>query len=46
MQLLTGPGLPGAYGLGSERNLAQFAAFSGIDYENRVIGDPFNGMLC
>ena len=46
MRLLSGPGLPGAYGLGSERTLAQFAALSGIDYENRVIGDPFNGMLC
>ncbi|WP_082551805.1 GlcNAc-transferase family protein [Massilia sp. Root351] len=45
-RLLCGDGLPGAYGLGSERTLAQYAAFSGIDYRNGTVSDPFHGQLC
>ena len=45
-RLLMGDGLPGAYGLGSARTLAQYAELSGIDYANCRIGDPFDGKLC
>lgn len=45
-RLLCGDGLPGAYGLGSERNMAQFAAMSGIDYRSGAVADPFHGQLC
>jgi hypothetical protein len=45
-RLLCGDGLPGAYGLGTVRTMEQFAAFSGINYRLRQIGDPFNGQLC
>lgn len=40
-RLLCGDGLPGAYGLGTVRTLADFAAFSGIDYRNMTVTDPF-----
>lgn len=40
-RLLCGDGLPGAYGLGTVRTLDEFAAFSGIDYRNKTITDPF-----
>ncbi|MES2263554.1 MAG: GlcNAc-transferase family protein [Pseudomonadota bacterium] len=45
-RLLCGDGLPGAYGLGNARTLEQFSAFSGIDYRQRQISDPFGGQLC
>lgn len=45
-RLLMGDGLPGAYGLGSVRTLAQFSELSGIDYANQRISDPFGGKLC
>jgi len=45
-RLLMGDGLPGAYGLGSARTMAQYAELSGIDYANCSIGDPFDGKLC
>lgn len=45
-RLLCGDGLGGAYGLGTERSLAQFMAFSGIDYRNRSVVDPYPGQLC
>lgn len=45
-RLLRGEGLAGGYGLGSERTLAQFAAFSGIDYRNSVVTEPYEGLLC
>jgi glycosyltransferase involved in cell wall biosynthesis len=45
-RLLMGDGLPGAYGLGSVRTLAQFAELSGIDYARQTISDPFDGQLC
>ncbi len=44
-ELLCGDGLPGAYGLGSERSLADYARLSGIDYAARTISDPFKGTL-
>jgi hypothetical protein len=44
-RLLCGDGLPGAYGLGGVRTMAQFAAFSGIDYRAGRISDPFDGQL-
>lgn len=44
-RLLMGDGLPGAYGLGSVRTMAQFRALSGIDYANQTISDPFDGQL-
>lgn len=44
-RLLMGDGLPGAYGLGSVRTLAQFAELSGIDYARQTISDPFGGQL-
>lgn len=45
-RLLCGDGLPGAYGLGGERGMAQFAAMSGIDYHSGTVSDPFHGQLC
>ncbi len=45
-RLLCGDGLPGAYGLGTVRTMEQFAVFSGINYRQRQISDPFNGQLC
>jgi glycosyltransferase involved in cell wall biosynthesis len=45
-RLLMGDGLPGAYGLGSARTMAQYAELSGIDYANKTISDPFGGKLC
>jgi hypothetical protein len=45
-QLLCGDGLPGAYGLGSERTLDQFMSFSGIDYRQRTVKDLYQGRLC
>jgi hypothetical protein len=45
-RLLMGDGLPGAYGLGSARTMAQYAELSGIDYEKHSISDPFGGKLC
>lgn len=45
-RLLCGDGLPGAYGLGGTRTLDEFMAFSGVDYRQKVITDPFNGALC
>lgn len=45
MQLLCGDGLPGAYGLGQERSLDEFIAFSGIDYKRKVIGERYEGLL-
>ncbi|MGZ5200245.1 MAG: GlcNAc-transferase family protein [Telluria sp.] len=45
-RLLMGDGLPGAYGLGSARTMAQFAELSGIDYAKHTISDPFGGKLC
>ncbi len=45
-RLLMGDGLPGAYGLGSVRTLAQYSELSGIDYANQKISDPFGGKLC
>jgi glycosyltransferase involved in cell wall biosynthesis len=45
-RLLMGDGLPGAYGLGTARTLAQFHELSGIDYANHTITDPFDGKLC
>lgn len=44
-QLLCGEGLPGAFGVGTERSLAAFMELSGIDYKNAVIADPFGGQL-
>ncbi|MES2128833.1 MAG: GlcNAc-transferase family protein [Pseudomonadota bacterium] len=45
-RLLCGDGLPGTYGLGTARTLADFAAFCGIDYQQKTVSDPFGGMLC
>jgi hypothetical protein len=45
-RLLAGDGLPGAYGLGSERTMEQYVSLSGIDYRTGTISDPFNGQLC
>jgi glycosyltransferase involved in cell wall biosynthesis len=45
-RLLMGDGLPGAYGLGTVRTMAQFRELSGIDYANHTITDPFGGKLC
>jgi glycosyltransferase involved in cell wall biosynthesis len=45
-RLLMGDGLPGAYGLGTARTMAQFCELSGIDYANHTITDPFGGKLC
>ena len=45
-RLLMGDGLPGAYGLGSVRSMAQYAELSGIDYATQTISDPFGGQLC
>lgn len=45
-RLLMGDGLPGAYGLGQARTMAQFRELSGIDYAARTISDPFGGRLC
>jgi hypothetical protein len=45
-RLLMGDGLPGAYGLGSARTMAQYAEMSGIDYASQTISDPFGGQLC
>jgi glycosyltransferase involved in cell wall biosynthesis len=45
-RLLMGDGLPGAYGLGSARTMAQYAELSGIDYAKQTINDPFGGKLC
>jgi len=45
MQLLCGDGLPGAYGLGQERSLEQYIAFSGIDYKTKTISEPYEGLL-
>lgn len=45
-RLLMGDGLPGAYGLGSVRTMAQFKELSGIDYRSHTITDPFGGKLC
>jgi glycosyltransferase involved in cell wall biosynthesis len=45
-RLLMGDGLPGAYGLGNVRTMAQFKELSGIDYRNHTITDPFDGKLC
>ncbi|MEX5745865.1 GlcNAc-transferase family protein [Massilia sp. X63] len=45
-RLLMGDGLPGAYGLGTVRSMAEFRALSGIDYVNQTISDPFDGQLC
>lgn len=45
-RLLTGPATGSAFGLGSVRSLADFAALSGIDYAARTISDPFDGRLC
>lgn len=45
-RLLMGDGLPGAYGLGKVRTMAQFKELSGIDYRNHTITDPFGGKLC
>lgn len=44
-RLVRGKDLPGAYGLGAERSLDQFIAFSGIDYKQLVIRDPYEGLL-
>jgi hypothetical protein len=44
-RLLMGDGLPGAYGLGSVRTMAQYAELSGIDYARQTISDPFGGQL-
>lgn len=44
-RLVNGEGLPGAYGLGTERTLAQFSAFSGIDYQTGTISNPYEGLL-
>lgn len=45
-RLLMGDGLPGAYGLGTVRSMAQYAELSGIDYARQTISDPFDGQLC
>ncbi|MFN3792173.1 GlcNAc-transferase family protein [Massilia sp.] len=45
-RLLMGDGLPGAYGLGTVRSMAQYAELSGIDYARQTISDPFGGQLC
>lgn len=45
-RLLMGDGLPGAYGLGTVRSMAQYSELSGIDYANQTISDPFDGKLC
>jgi len=45
-RLLMGDGLPGAYGLGTVRTMAQFRDLSGIDYAAHTISDPFGGQLC
>lgn len=45
-RLLMGDGLPGAYGLGPARTMAQFRELSGIDYAAGTIADPFGGQLC
>jgi glycosyltransferase involved in cell wall biosynthesis len=45
-RLLMGDGLPGAYGLGTARTMAQFHELSGIDYASHTITDPFDGKLC
>lgn len=45
-RLLCGDGLPGVYGLGRERTLDQFMAFSGIDYRKRTVMDVHAGLLC
>lgn len=44
-RLLMGDGLPGAYGLGTVRSMAQYAELSGIDYARQTISDPFGGQL-
>ena len=44
-RLLTGGGLPGAYGLGQVRSLQDYATFSGIDYLNKVITEPNVGLV-
>jgi hypothetical protein len=45
-RLLAGDGLPGAYGLGTERTMEEFRTLSGIDYKSGNISDPFDGKLC
>lgn len=45
-RLLMGDGLPGAYGLGTARSMAEYRELSGIDYANQTISDPFGGRLC
>jgi hypothetical protein len=45
-RLLAGDGLPGAYGRGSARTMAQYRELSGIDYRTGEITDPFGGQLC
>ena len=45
-RLLAGDGLPGAYGLGTARTMAQYHELSGIDYRTGEITDPFGGQLC
>lgn len=45
-RLLMGDGLPGAYGLGQARTMAQYRELSGIDYQNQTVTDPFDGQLC
>lgn len=45
-RLLMGDGLPGAYGLGQARTMAQYRELSGIDYAAQTISDPFGGQLC
>ncbi|WP_296944970.1 GlcNAc-transferase family protein [uncultured Massilia sp.] len=45
-RLLMGDGLPGAYGLGQARTMAQYRELSGIDYAAQTIADPFGGQLC
>lgn len=44
-RLLCGDGLPGAYGLGQVRSLDDFIAFSGIDYKQKTVTDPYEGQL-
>lgn len=44
-QLLCGDGLPGAYGLGGTRTLNEFISFSGIDYLQKVVTEPYEGLL-
>ncbi|MCF8167090.1 MAG: hypothetical protein K9K38_19230 [Rhodoferax sp.] len=45
-RLLCGDGLPGVYGLGTVRSLAEFADLSGIDYAQRTLSERFEGLLC